>query len=77
VLLKSKNLKNLLFMKNLFALAFVACSFALVSCGGDSSTSSVEVVDSVATVVDSAVIAPVDTIAAIVDSTAGVVEEAM
>lgn len=62
-------------MKKLFALAFVAGTFALVSCGGSSETATA--VDSVATeVVDSvAVVAPVDTVAAIVDSAAAKVEE--
>lgn len=63
-------------MKKLFALAFVAGTMTLVSCGGsETATSAVEAVDSVAAVVDSAVVAPVDTIAAIVDSAAAKVEE--
>ncbi len=62
-------------MKNLFALAFVAVTMTLVSCGGSETTSAVEAVDSLAAVVDSAVVAPVDTIAAIVDSAATAVEE--
>ena len=56
-------------MKNLFVLAFVAASFALVSCGSSETASTV--VDSVAAVVvdTTPVVVPVDSIAsAVVDS---------
>ncbi len=61
-------------MKKLFALAFVAGTFALVSCGSSETASTV--VDSVSTtttVIDSVTV--VDTMAAVVDSTATKVEE--
>ena len=61
-------------MKKLFALAFVAGTFALVSCGSSETASTVVDTAAVAPVVDTVAVAPVDTAAAIVDSTAAKVE---